>query len=534
MGNITNNKSNGKTYSRLSATVDGRIVRVSLGSNLPKPSQRSILAVVDRLEEANAYKRRPSKQLLEAFGQLPDAIQTKLAKIGLVESAQHKSLPAFLDEYEKRKEKKVKPQTLRTEKQTYRLLNEHFGDVDIASITEADAEDFREFLVDLGHATATVSKNVVRSRSIFKDAIKRGHIFSNPFQDVETGSQVGKKTLLPKDLLDRLVDGMEPNEWRCMVAFYRWMGCRTGEALILKWSDIDWENGRITITSPKTEGHEGGETRDAPLFEQLRPYLVALREDTPEDVEYVYNEGLNDGNRQGLNTKNVGEVLRYRAAKIGIDITWKPIQALRQTRENELIDEGWPPHKVHSWIGHDAETAAKHYLDTADADFLKAAGITNEPAVDSTVTGPTDFGLSFGTDTSGTEQNGVALNQTWDQKAVKTTLIPALVSAIQDCADKKITPLGFEPRLNEPESLVLPLHYGVIAKPNATRWACSRSVKVRRQLRPCRLVLTFSPFLGDPSQHLAGKQGMFDHKFLIESRCGCFRRRLRFPSRRIA
>ena len=45
-----------------------------------------------------------------------------------------------------------------------------------------------------------------------------------------------------------------------------------------RWGDVDWERNRITVHSPKTEHHEGRESRQIPIFPELRPYLEEVWE----------------------------------------------------------------------------------------------------------------------------------------------------------------------------------------------------------------------------------------------------------------
>ena len=59
---------------------------------------------------------------------------------------------------------------------------------------------------------------------------------------------------------------------RLLVALSRYGGLRCpSECLRLRWLDIDSATERITITSPKTEHHNGKGTRVIPLFSELRP-----------------------------------------------------------------------------------------------------------------------------------------------------------------------------------------------------------------------------------------------------------------------
>lgn len=438
MASIGPNKIRGNTYYRLSIKMDNKRVFVGIGRK--KPTARAtgkILTVVGKLEESYSYGLPPDSDTLSDFRSLPADLQDRLTEIGLIERVEKVGLFAFLDGYVERKKHRVKASTLTKEMQTVRKLKFAFGDALLDSIDLTAAEDFKIGLLDDGLSTATVSRHVVACRTIFNDAVRRGMIENNVWKDVPAGSQRGEITILPTSVMDALVDGMADVEWKCLVATYRYLGCRRSEALLLKWADIDWENHRIKITSPKTEGHDGGESRIVPLFPELKPYLDALWDITPDGTEFVFNDGLNNSNRSGEDVKNVGALLRKRAAKIGIEITWKPIQAFRQTRENELIRRpDLQPKAVHAWIGHDAKTAADHYLDVTDEDFDKGAGITREPP---SVVHPVAQ--------NSTELSDLCTN--WHSEEIEKYLIPAVSASFRSAAKEGLGPLGLEPRTNE-------------------------------------------------------------------------------------
>jgi hypothetical protein len=56
-------------------------------------------------------------------------------------------------------------------------------------------------------------------------------------------------------------------QWRAIIALARYGGLRTpSETLLLRWSDINWERGRMLVRSIKTEHQEGKASRITPLF----------------------------------------------------------------------------------------------------------------------------------------------------------------------------------------------------------------------------------------------------------------------------
>jgi integrase len=41
----------------------------------------------------------------------------------------------------------------------------------------------------------------------------------------------------------------------------------------LRWSDVNWDKGRMTVRSPRTEHHKGKDARLVPLFPEVRREL---------------------------------------------------------------------------------------------------------------------------------------------------------------------------------------------------------------------------------------------------------------------
>jgi integrase len=96
------------------------------------------------------------------------------------------------------------------------------------------------------------------------------------------------------DQTDKMLAPCPDLQWRLIVALSRYGGLRCpSETLALKWADVDWEQSRIRVRSPKTEHHEGGGIRETPLFPELRPLLQEAwdsEESLPEHVITRYRD----------------------------------------------------------------------------------------------------------------------------------------------------------------------------------------------------------------------------------------------------
>ena len=124
---------------------------------------------------------------------------------------------------------------------------------------------------------------------------------------------------------------------------------------------MDWQRSRITVRSPKTEHHPDGESRQIPIFPELRPYLEAAWELADAPCEYLISSRRDP-------SVNLRTQFQRIIDKAGEKPWPKLFQNLRASRETELA-ERYPIHVVCAWIGNSERIAAKHYLQVRDSDF---------------------------------------------------------------------------------------------------------------------------------------------------------------------
>lgn len=168
-----------------------------------------------------------------------------------------------------------------------------------------------------------------------------------------------------REEITRAFDACPDAQWRLIFALSRYAGMRCpSEHLRLRWCDVDWGNNRIHITSPKTEHHVGGESRVAPLFPELRPFLRDCFEQAADGDEFVIT-------RYREATQNLGTQAKRIIRQAGLNPWPKLFQNLRSTRETELAED-YPMHVVCAWIWNSQPIAAKHYLQVTDAHFSRA------------------------------------------------------------------------------------------------------------------------------------------------------------------
>jgi len=341
---------------------------------LGKITQRNAEAIkvkVEALIEAAVAQTSWDNETAVWVRKLDPKLHDKLAAVGLIPKraeAEQATLGAFIDGYIKGRTD-VKPGTKVVYQHARQLLVDYFGEEKpLADISAGDVDDWRRHLLER-LAANTVHRRSGVARQFFKYAVRKRLITENPFAEITGGVTVRpnreRDYFVSREEAAKVLDACPDAQWRLIFALCRYGGLRCpSEHLALKWGDVDWEQNRLTIRSPKTEHHEGKASRVMPIFPELRPYLEEVYDQAPEGTEFVIT-------RYRVANCNLRTHLESILKKAGLTPWPKLFQNLRATRETELAEQ-FPIHVVCEWLGNSQAVAAKHYLQTTDDHFAQA------------------------------------------------------------------------------------------------------------------------------------------------------------------
>lgn len=365
--------------------VDGTRRTIRLGKVAARTAEQ-VKFRVEQLLTAKIAQVAVDPDTARWIAELPEPLAKKLSRARLI--SRHGTTPVklgpFLKAYRESR-KDVKPATQEIWQQTERNLTDFFGaERELDSINEGDADEFKLHLVAEQLAPTTVHKRLQFARMFFRVAVRRKHIASNPFAEVSATAAVSadRHFFVTRKDVEHLLKECDPN-WEAIVALGRYGGLRCpSEVLSLRWKDIDWQAGKITVRSPKTEHLPGKESREIPLFPELRTSLLKAHSSPSRDPEYVVSgnyrkQADTDKGWRNCNLRTQFERIIKRA---GLKPWPRLFHALRASRETELAAE-YPLHVVTKWLGNTPKIAMKHYLQVTQADFARAAG--HVAAVDS-------------------------------------------------------------------------------------------------------------------------------------------------------
>jgi integrase len=359
--------SNGR-YTVQFVDVNDKRKSVRLGS-VPKRTAEAIKLRVEALLNAKITNTPVDRDTATWVTGIGADLADKLAGAGLIAARSSRLLGEFVEDFIAGRTD-VKGTTRDSMQYTAARLVSYFGaDRPLASITPADLDRWAIHLQGI-YAPATVGRTVKRARQIFTQAVRAKLIPESPVVGVQAPAQHNPERMrfIDRDTIGKVMD-VADREWRLIIALARYGGIRIPSELEpLRLADIDFERGRLCVSSPKTAGHAGKGERWVPLFPELRSHVEEAFDSAPDGEVYLVRhpclrqQGAKVNLRKGLSA-----LLRM----AGVTPWPRLFHNLRASRQTELA-AGFPSHVVCAWIGNSERVAAAHYLQVTDADFEKA------------------------------------------------------------------------------------------------------------------------------------------------------------------
>jgi integrase len=270
---------------------DGSRKTIRLGK-CDRKSAESICRHVEALLAAQVAGQPVPLDTAAWLSRIRDPLRSRLAAVGLIDApAPVLTVSQYLTDWLTNKAAAGHPQsTIRAWEVVISEIVAVFGDRPLSALTHADGEAFRSKLLARGLRPATVHTRLGYARQMFEDAVRHGHLPSNPWRYVRhrKGNPAERRAYVSVADVERVIEYCPSVYLRLLVALARYGGLRIpSEALALTWANVNWEHGKLTVPSPKTV-RCGKPYRVIPLFPLLRPHLGAVWDITPEGETYVF------------------------------------------------------------------------------------------------------------------------------------------------------------------------------------------------------------------------------------------------------
>jgi integrase len=377
MASIARDKSGHRRI--LFVAPDGRRPTIRLG----KVSQRTAESIkwrVEQLLESLNFNRPMEPELAQWVTGLEPWLAKRLARVGLIPNPEEiptATLGPFLQAWLATRKGDYKPASLVAWGQVIGALKNFLGDAcPIADVTPVKAEAFRQSMLSAGLRPTTIHKRLQHARMFFTHAKRQGLVEANPFEFVRhrPGDASERRAYVPAVDVLRAIEHAPNGTWKLLITLSRFAGLRVpSEALSLRWQDVDWERGRLTVPSPKTQHLAGRSYRVIPLFPAVRQYLEAAWDDAPEGAEYVIPDEYRRRAQgpAGWGNANLRTTLQKVVRRAGLDPWPRLWHSMRASCETDLARK-FPLAIVAKWLGNTQAVAMRHYVDVTDADFERA------------------------------------------------------------------------------------------------------------------------------------------------------------------
>jgi integrase len=143
------------------------------------------------------------------------------------------------------------------------------------AVTPKDVRSFRDAERKLGKSPVTVNLAHRTVAAALGAAVKMGYIPTNPATAVDYLStheaKVQKETFTLEEIA-RLLEAAPSDDWRGVILLAAFAGIRLGDALRMKWGNIDLEASGITFTPSKTA--RIGKKLTLPIHPEVEAFLL--------------------------------------------------------------------------------------------------------------------------------------------------------------------------------------------------------------------------------------------------------------------
>ena len=244
-----------------------------------------------------------------------------------------------------------------------------FGNVPVDSLKVKDGRDFWAWLMTKGNRKTkkglgenTAKQRLRFARTFWDMAIEDERISSNPFKfrGVSVTQSAAVKEYVTWKTINRVIDACSTAEWQLLFTMTRCIPMRIPTELKeLTWSDVDWDENKILIHSPKTR-KVGKHARLVPIFPELDTRLQSAFDSADDGEQYVFPLL-----RSHSNLGKIGSDICERAKVSCWSNFWNSIRA---SAETDLMDE-FGLRRACMWSGNSAATAMKNYALVRNTDY---------------------------------------------------------------------------------------------------------------------------------------------------------------------
>ncbi len=296
------------------------------------------------------------------------------SKVGILDPGKSPRSVTFMDvakRWMKTGEGRLKPSSHQRRRTCINQLKPFFEGFSFDQINKRVCENWESWR---GNSISPSTFNYDRNTliSIFDYAIQDGLIMENPTKFIKSRKIRRKPITIPtKEQFKELIETIKNLDARArsaanLVELLAYSGMRLGEAIHLKWEEVDFVNNRFTITGGEL-GTKNHESRIIPLFPVMRDFLNRLKNE----------EGTIHQEERIIPISSAKKALISACRMAGLPNFHH--HCMRHYFASNAIEKGINFQTVASWLGHKdgGLLVAKTYGHLRDDHSVKMARLMN-------------------------------------------------------------------------------------------------------------------------------------------------------------
>lgn len=202
----------------------------------------------------------------------------------------------------------------------------------------------------------TVNLETAILHNFFEFCINKELIDKNPAEKIKQLNELSRLKTLSDTDIDKLIAGATNKLTKDLITFLIYTGCRKGEALNLKWGNVDLQNNVIAIKSTKTKND-----RHIPISEPLKAILDGIKKN--QDSLYVFER----------NGAKIGDFKRsFHTACRNAGLKDLRIHDLRHVFASKMVMNGTSLYITGELLGHKTPQMTKRYTHLVPETLRKA------------------------------------------------------------------------------------------------------------------------------------------------------------------
>jgi len=203
---------------------------------------------------------------------------------------------------------------------------------------------------------AYLNKEILILSNFFNFCIEKGLIEKNPAFKIKKLNELSRLVTLSDDDISKLINGATNKLTKDLITFLIYTGCRKGEALNLRWDDVDLENDVMAVKGTKTKYD-----RYIPIHNKLKELLVGIEK--IDGCDYVFNTG---GKKIGNFRKS------FMTACKNAGLKYLHIHDLRHVFASKMVMNGTSLYITGELLGHRTTQMTKRYSHLVPETLKKA------------------------------------------------------------------------------------------------------------------------------------------------------------------